>query len=150
MLSLRLVLVFESISYSPLHLADLSRLIRTCCKFFQAMDKEDEVVHVQGLPCRTWQGVAGGGEVEQGGERRRPASCSDALGDLSMGRLLVIHPEDVLCSRLHPIHTLAHHHAIPSHISTSTAPQHQQSSGAPFSLDTRPHFQRTPQRPLLT
>ena len=102
------------------------------------MDKEDEVVHVQGLPCRTWQGVAGGGEVEQGGERRRPASCSDALGDLSMGRLLVIHPEDVLCSRLHPIHTLEHHQAIPSHINTSTAPQHQQSSGAAYSLDTRP------------
>ena len=148
MLSLRLVLVFESISHCPLHLADLTWPIRTCCKFL-AMDKEEEVVHVQGLPCRTWQGEAGGGEVEQGGERRRPASCSDALGDLSMGRLLVIHPEDVLCSRLHPIHTLEHHQALPSHINTSTAPKHQQSRGAPFSLDTRPH-QRPHQRPLLT
>ena len=82
------------------------------------MDKEEEVAHVQGLLCRTWQGVAGGGEVEQGGERRRPAFCSDALGDFSMGRLLAIHPEDVLCSRLHPIHTLEHHHAhaqLPTH-----------------------------------
>ena len=146
MLSLRLV--FESISYCPLQFrrpysanSDLLQVL--------TMDKEDEVVHVQGLPCRTWQGVAGGeGEVEQGGERRRPASCSDALGDLSMGRLLVIHPEDVLCSRLHPIHTLAHHQAIPSHINTSTAPQHQQSSGTPYSPDTRPH-QRTRRRPLL-